>query len=85
MRRPPFSSRAQAVVRPGLVASVSALQNFASFLIASLGPVLTGLLLDRTHSFSLALAICSAVTLLGALSYATLAAPDGGAPQGHVA
>jgi MFS transporter, ACS family, L-galactonate transporter len=35
----------------------------------------TGWLLDRTHSFRVALGICTAVTLLGALSYATLAAP----------
>lgn len=63
----------QAVSPPHLVASLGALQNFASFMIASAAPVLTGFLLDRTHSFTLALAICSAVTLLGALSYATLA------------
>jgi cyanate permease len=67
----------QAVSPARYVASLSALQNFASFLIASAAPVLTGWLLDRTHSFTLALAVCSAVTLLGALSYATLAAPDG--------
>ncbi|MGI4829421.1 MAG: MFS transporter [Janthinobacterium lividum] len=65
----------QAVSPPGLVASLSALQNFASFMIASAAPVLTGHLLDLTHSFTLALIVCSAVTLLGALSYATLAAP----------
>jgi len=59
------------------VASLGALQNFASFMIASAGPVLTGWLLDRTHSFTIALSVCSAVTLLGAVSYATLAAPDG--------
>ena len=59
------------------VASHGALQNFFSFMIASAAPVLTGWLLDRTHSFTLALGICSAVTLLGALSYATLAAPSG--------
>lgn len=59
------------------VASLGALQNFASFMIASAAPVVTGWLLDRTHSFSLALGVCSAVALLGALSYATLAAPDG--------
>ena len=57
------------------VASLGALQNFASFLIASIAPVLTGWLLDHTHSFNFALLICSFVTLLGALSYATLAAP----------
>ena len=63
-------------VSPGhLVASLSALQNFAAFMIASAAPVVTGMILDRTQSFSLALSLCSAVTLLGALSYATLAAP----------
>lgn len=68
---------AQAVSPAAYVASLSALQNFASFLIASAAPVLTGWLLDRTQSFGLALAVCSAVTLLGALSYATLARPSG--------
>ena len=67
----------QAVSPLRYVASLGALQNFASFMIASAAPVLTGWLLDRTHSFTIALAVCSAVTLLGALSYATLAAPDG--------
>ncbi len=63
---------AQAVSPAPWVASMSALQNFASFMIASAAPVLTGWLLDRTHSFNLAFLVCSAVTLLGALSYATL-------------
>jgi MFS family permease len=67
----------QAVSPLRYVASLGALQNFASFMIASVGPVLTGWLLDRTHSFTLALGVCSAVALAGALSYATLAAPDG--------
>ena len=67
----------QAVSPLKYVASLGALQNFASFMIASAGPVLTGWLLDRTHSFTIALSVCSAVTLLGAVSYATLAAPDG--------
>jgi MFS family permease len=67
----------QAVSPLRYVASLGALQNFASFMIASAGPVLTGWLLDRTHSFTIALGVCSAVALLGALSYATLAAPDG--------
>jgi sugar phosphate permease len=66
----------QAVSPQGLVASLAALQNFASFMIASAAPVVTGWLLDRTHSFTIALGVCSAVTLLGALSYATLAKPD---------
>lgn len=67
----------QAVSPLSYVASLGALQNFASFMVASAAPVVTGWLLDRTHSFSIALGVCSAVTLLGALSYATLAAPDG--------
>ncbi len=65
----------QVIGAPHSVSSLSALQNFASFLIASAAPVVTGWLLDRTHSFTLALLICSVVTLLGATSYATLAAP----------
>jgi len=59
------------------VASLGALQNFASFMIATAAPVVTGWLLDRTPSFTIPLGLCSAVTLLGALSYATLAAPSG--------
>jgi sugar phosphate permease len=67
----------QAISPLRYVASLGALQNFASFMIASAAPVITGWLLDRTHSFSIALGVCSAMTLLGALSYATLAAPGG--------
>ena len=67
----------QAVSPLRYVGSLMALQNFASFMIASAAPVLTGWLLDRTHSFNIALAVCSAIALLGALSYATLAAPTG--------
>ncbi len=68
---------AQAVAPGRMVASMSALQNFASFLIASVAPVLTGWIVDRTHSFGLALAVCSGVTVMGAVSYATLAGPGG--------
>lgn len=52
-----------------------ALMNFASFIVASAAPVITGWLLDRTHSFSIALELCSVIMLLGALSYATLGKP----------
>ncbi|AFL90520.1 sugar phosphate permease [Terriglobus roseus DSM 18391] len=67
----------QTVSPARLVASLGALQNFASFVIASAAPVLTGWFFDRTHSFTLGFLVCASVTLLGALSYATLAAPDG--------
>ena len=67
----------QAVSPPHLTAGLGAMQNFASLLIASAAPVITGAIVDRTHSFTLAFATCSAVTLLGAVSYATLAAPNG--------
>lgn len=62
----------QAVAPPGRVASVAALQNFGSFMVASVAPWLTGFLLDRTHSFRLALLVCSGVTLGGAVAYAFL-------------
>jgi cyanate permease len=52
-----------------MVASVSAIQNFGSFICASLAPIITGWLLDHTHSFHIALMICALATSLGALSY----------------
>ena len=59
----------------GYTATVGALMNFSSFLFASLAPVLTGWLLDRTRSFTLSLELCGVIMLLGAASYATLARP----------
>jgi MFS family permease len=62
----------QVVAPAHLVASMSAIQNFCSFLFASAAPVLTGWFLDRTHSFAIALVICSCVTFLGAMAYLVL-------------
>ena len=59
----------QAIAPSGIVASVGTIQNFGSFVCASFAPVITGWLLDRTHSFHLPLVICSIVSILGALSY----------------
>jgi sugar phosphate permease len=59
----------QSLAPSGLVASVGAIQNFGSFVCASFAPVITGWLLDRTHSFHLPLVICAVVSILGALSY----------------
>jgi sugar phosphate permease len=58
-----------AMAPASMVASVAAIQNFGSFICASFAPVVVGWLLDRTHSFHIALTICALVTLLGALSY----------------
>src|ERR1039457_1759071 len=58
-----------AIAPSGVVASVAAIQNFGSFVCASFAPVITGWLLDRTHSFHLTLVICSMMSILGALSY----------------
>ena len=52
-----------------LVGTIGATQNFSSFLFASIAPLLTGWILDRTHSFQIALVICACVTFLGALAY----------------
>jgi MFS family permease len=61
-----------AIAPSGVVASVAAIQNFGSFVCASFAPVITGWLLDRTHSFHLPLVTCSVVSILGALSYVFL-------------
>jgi sugar phosphate permease len=60
---------AQAMAPTHMVASVSAIQNFGSFVCASLAPIITGWLLDHTHSFDIALLICCLFTCVGALSY----------------
>lgn len=52
-----------------MVASVSSIQNFGSFICASFAPIVTGWVVDTTHSFNMALVICSCVTFVGALSY----------------
>ena len=62
----------QSIASSGIVASVGSIQNFGSFICASFAPIITGWLLDRTHSFHLTLMICSMVSILGALSYLLL-------------
>ncbi len=56
----------------GRIGTVGSIQNFGSFMVASIAPWITGLLLDSTHSFRLALLLCAAVTLAGAGAYAVL-------------
>ena len=60
---------AQAMSPAHMVASVTAIQNFGSFVCASIAPFVTGWLLDHTHSFRIALILCSLVTSAGALCY----------------
>jgi len=55
-----------------MTASVGSIQNFASFICASFAPIITGFIVDTTHSFRLALLICGCVTVLGALAYIVL-------------
>jgi cyanate permease len=59
----------QCIAPPGVIASVATIQNFGSFVCASVAPVVTGWLLDRTHSFNLPLMICAGVSILGGLTY----------------
>ena len=59
----------QSIAPREILGSVATIQNFGSFICASFAPIITGWLLDRTHSFNLTLVICSMVSILGALSY----------------
>ncbi|EPV9031161.1 MFS transporter, partial [Shigella flexneri] len=45
------------------------IQNFGSFVFASFAPIVTGWVVDTTHSFNLALVIAACVTFTGALCY----------------
>ncbi|HAT1613008.1 TPA: MFS transporter [Raoultella planticola] len=59
----------QVLVSEEKVASVAAIQNFGSFVFASFAPIVTGWVVDTTHSFNLALVIAACVTFTGALCY----------------
>ena len=59
----------QVVTPSKMVASVSSIQNFGSFIFASFAPIVTGWVLDTTGSFNWALIVCSMVTFGGALAY----------------
>ncbi|WP_313050690.1 MFS transporter, partial [Atlantibacter subterraneus] len=59
----------QVLVAETKVASVAAIQNFGSFVFASFAPIVTGWIVDTTHSFNLALVIAACVTFAGAMSY----------------
>jgi sugar phosphate permease len=52
-----------------LVASLGSLQNFGGYLGGSLAPIITGVIVDTTHSFVDALLIAAAVAIGGAFSH----------------
>lgn len=52
-----------------LVASLGGMQNFGGYLGGSLAPVVTGVIVDRTHSFVDAFLISSVIALVAALVY----------------
>lgn len=52
-----------------MVASLGSMQNFGGYLGGSLAPVITGVVVDRTHSFVNALLISAAVAFIAALVY----------------
>jgi sugar phosphate permease len=51
------------------VASLGGIQNFGGFLAGSAAPIVTGRVVDRTHSFVNALIVSAAVALLSAVAY----------------
>ncbi|MCC4714943.1 MFS transporter [Escherichia coli] len=59
----------QVMVSETKVASIAGIQNFGSIVFASFAPIVTGWVVDTTHSFNLALVIAACVTFTGALCY----------------
>ena len=52
-----------------LVASLGSMQNFGGYLGGSFAPLITGIVVDRTHSFVNALLISAAVAFAAAFVY----------------
>lgn len=52
-----------------VVASLGGIQNFGGFLAGSAAPVITGVVVDRTHSFVNALIVSAVVALFSAFAY----------------
>lgn len=61
---------ATAAAPQSCVASVGAIQNFGGYLGGTCSPIITGLVVDRTGSFVLALVFGASVALVGAVVYA---------------
>jgi sugar phosphate permease len=56
----------------GAIASVATISNCGAYLGATMSPMITGFIVDRTGSFSFALLSGAMVGLMGAVCYATL-------------
>ncbi|WP_233860169.1 MFS transporter [Paraburkholderia sp. HD33-4] len=56
-----------------MVASLGSIQNFGGYFGGAFAPTITGIVVERTHSFSGALLISAAVAVAGALIYFFLA------------
>ena len=54
------------------VASLASIQNFGGYFGGAFAPVITGMIVQQTGSFGLALGIAAAVAVAGALSYGLL-------------
>lgn len=57
------------VAKPSQVGSLGSIQNFGGFLGAALAPVVTGIILDATHSFGYVFILGACLLLVGAISY----------------
>jgi MFS family permease len=58
-----------AIAPQSQAASVSSIQNFGSYLGGTVSPLLTGIVVDATGSFDIALAIGAGIMIIGALFY----------------
>lgn len=54
------------------VASSGSIQNFGAYLGGTCSPIVTGFVVDRTGSFTLALVIAAAISMMGAVVYLTV-------------
>ncbi len=58
-----------AAAPPNMVASCGSIQNFGAYLGGTCSPIITGIIVDVTGSFSLALVLAAAVSVAGAVVY----------------
>ena len=58
-----------AVAPQSYSASVASIQNFGSYIGGAVSPFVTGMVVDATGSFQVALWICAGVMVLGAALY----------------